>query len=275
MSSVTTAPAAEHRSSKLLALAGLVVMLALLGATSVGWFGPNPVGQSSQDTAPLLIPPGPAFSIWGPIYSGLIVFVVLQLVKARTNSDLWIPLRRLAAINMVLNGLWLVVTSYDMLWTSVVIIIGMLYTLFRINRLFAQLAIEGVGHSFWGERLVFGVYFAWVTLATALNVTGALYFYNWGGFGWPAENWTVVITVIVAAIAGYTAVKFRSPAYALVVVWAFGWLGIRHYQENALLATLSLVVVVLFTVLTVILLGGWTKRSLTPPHHDRPDVQLR
>lgn len=251
-----------QRKSQYLALAAIAVFIPVFLLTQYGYFGPTPIGRSANDTAPLVVPAGPAFSIWGPIYVGLIVFAVYQFLIDRANSPRWVRLRSWFFANVLLNGLWLVAASYNYQVATVVIIVGMLYSLFRINVIFRTLRMEGVAFNFWLERLVFAVYFAWITLATALNVASALYDYGWDGWGWSAENWSVLLLIVVAAIAGYTAMKFRSAAYALTVVWAFVWLGVRHQGNNELLASLALVFVVLFALLSVILLGGWAKRSL-------------
>ncbi|PHI20143.1 hypothetical protein CEQ90_09340 [Lewinellaceae bacterium SD302] len=248
----------NHNSSRLLALGSLGILIALYTATNLGWFGPNQIGQSSQDTAPIVVPAGYAFAIWGPIYLGLLVFPVFQLIKKRNEDDRWIPLRQWYAANVVANGLWLVAASYDWLWTTVAIIIFMLYSLFRINKLARAIRTAGAPFNYWTEQLVFSLYFAWVTLATALNVTTALYFYEWDGFGISSMTWAVTILTIAALITGFVANKYRDAAYAAVVVWAFCALVVRHWGEMELLAYFSLIVAVIFSILMVIF--GLNKR---------------
>lgn len=207
----------------------MLVMVLLWAATSLGWFGPNPIGTTSTSVRPLLVPPGWAFSIWGPIYAGLVVFPIYQLIRNRNNHPLWVPLRRWYAANVVANGVWLVLASYDWQVATVVVIAFMLFSLLRIHQLFARLSAVGVDYSYWLERLVFSLYFGWITLATVLNVTTALYYYDWSGWGVAPVVWTLVMSGVVALIAGFTAIRFRDGVYALVVVWAFGALAVRHF----------------------------------------------
>ncbi|MEM9261723.1 MAG: tryptophan-rich sensory protein, partial [Bacteroidota bacterium] len=69
----------SHKSSKYLALGGMLILLVLYAITNAGLLGDNPVGSTSRDTSPLIVPAGYAFAIWGPIYLGLIAFPIYQL----------------------------------------------------------------------------------------------------------------------------------------------------------------------------------------------------
>jgi len=249
----------SHRNAQLLALGAMILLLLLYSLTQLGFFGPNQIGQTSTSTAPLLIPAGYAFSIWGPIYLGLIAFPIYQLVKKRDNHPAWIPLRLWYAGNVVANGLWLAAASYDWLILSVGIIVFMLISLFRINVLLRRIAADRATHSYWLEQLVFKLYFAWITLATVLNVTAALYFYEWSGFGFTDKSWTIIMIVVAAIVAGITAFRFRDPVYCGVVSWAFLALTLRHWENLPVLAYIALAVVVLF-----VLLGGTLLRQPPP-----------
>lgn len=241
-------------NSRLLAFGAMLVLLALYFATQYGYFGANPVGQSGQDNNPLIIPAGYAFAIWGPIYLSIIVFPIYQLIKKRDGDDRWIPIRQWYALNVVANGLWLVAASYDWVWVTVGIIVVMLYSLFRIRQLLWEMESSDSPMNYWAEQLVFSLYFAWVTLATALNVASALYFYDWNGFGIDPMIWSVAILLVAAGITGFVANRYRDAAYAGVVVWAFCAIVLRHWGSLPTLAYLSLGVAVLFSVLAVTLL---------------------
>lgn len=219
----------NQRASQYLALAGMLLMLVLYVLNSTGNLGPNPIGTTSTATDPLIVPAPYAFAIWAPIYIGLIIFPVYQLIKNRNNHPAWVELRGWYAANVVANGLWLAAASYDWQWTTVGIIVFMLFSLFRINQLLGTITEAGAKINYWLEHFVFSIYFAWVTLATVLNVASALSFYEWNGFGIPEVTWTIVMIVIAAVITGYTSRRYRDVAYAGVVVWAFVALAIKHW----------------------------------------------
>lgn len=229
----------SQHSSKYLALGATLLMFFLQGLAGAGYFGPNPVGQTSTDTNPLIVPAGYAFAIWGPIYLGLAVFPIFQVIKNRADHPGWVQFRQFFALNVVLNGLWLVFASYDWLWLTVGVIAVMLVTLFRLNQLLIRISMEGGKINFWTERLVFSLYFAWITLATVLNVASALNFYDWSGFGISEVTWTLIIGAVAIAITSYTALKFRDFIYPTVVIWAFVALGVKHWESLPQLVVLA------------------------------------
>lgn len=255
----------SHRTSQYLALGATIIMFVLQALAATEFFGPNPVGQTSRDTNPLLVPAGYAFSIWGPIYLGLAVFPIYQLItKGKEGATVipqsgtldeelaitkggqhpaWIEFRQLFALNVVLNGLWLVFASYSWQWLTVATIVVMLITLFRLNQLLIRISMEGGKINFFAERLVFSLYFAWITLATVLNVASALHFYDWTGFGISQLNWTYIIGAVAIAITSYTALKFRDFIYPMVVIWAFTALAVRHWESETSLVVLAAIAI--------------------------------
>ena len=77
-------------------------------------------GGALSAEATRLAPAGPAFSIWSVIYLGLAAYTIWQWlpssVTERTRSTGW-----LAAVSMLLNAGWLLVTQQGWIWVSVVV----------------------------------------------------------------------------------------------------------------------------------------------------------
>lgn len=241
-----------HQNSRLLALGAMIIMLILYFLTYFGWMGDNPVGQTPTYENPLIVPAPYAFSIWSIIYTGLIAFPIYQLVKKKQDHDLWKSVRIWYALNVIGNGLWLVLASYNWLWMSLAIITFMLVSLYKINALLIRIKAEGGEVNFWGERLVFSLYFAWITLATALNVSAALSFYQWDGFGISDLTWAIIILPIIALIATAVVLKYKDIGYAAVVIWAFIALVVKHWEAYPILAYISIGVIIWFTGLMVL-----------------------
>lgn len=240
------------KSSILLSFLSVGVMFLLYGLTEAGYFGDNQVGQGSNFNVPTIVPQPYAFAIWGVIYTGLIVFPIYQWFKRQTGNPLWKKMHVWFAINAVLNGLWLAAASLDWLVITVVIMLLMLVTLYQINNLLVTISKDSDALSYWPEKFVFSVYFAWITLATALNVTAALVFYNWSGFSLGDIPWSVAILCVASLIAGVTFWKYKDAAYAGVVIWAFVALVVKHMGTNPILAYLSIGVVGVFVLLIVL-----------------------
>ena len=250
-------------SSKSTAVLALFVLLVLYALTNLGYAGPNPIGSTSNSTAPLIVPEPYAFAIWGPIYLGLIIFPIYQLVRHKPEPEhpLWPIIRYWYAANVVANGVWLVCASYDMQWTTVAIIVFMLFSLVRIRTLLSHLKADGGEVSFWFERLVFSMYFAWITIATVLNVATALHYYGWDGGPLDPETWTAIMMFVAAGVAAYVTMRFDDAPYAGVVVWAFAALAVRHFGLGERAATVWLGYIAVAIVVEFIVLGVRAART--------------
>jgi len=234
------------KKSIYLSILSTIIMIVLYTLTDLGYMGPNPVGQTANYNEPLIVPAGYAFAIWGLIYLGIIIFPLYQLFTNKDRNPLWKNVHAWFSLNVIGNGLWLVLASYDWLWLSVIVIIVMLISLYNINILIAKIKGTKERPHYWFEEFVFHIYFAWITLATALNISAALQFYDWNGFGVSENIWAIVILIVAAGIAALVFLKFKINAYAFVVIWAFMALIIRHSESNMVLTVLSGCIVILF-----------------------------
>lgn len=235
----------------LFSILSVIIMFLLYGLTEAGFFGDNPVGQGSNFNTPKIVPQPYAFSIWGLIYTGLIIFPIYQWFKRQSGHHLWKRVHIWFSINAVANGLWLATASLDWLIITVLIMIFMLISLYEINRLLVEISKTDGALSYWPEKFVFSVYFAWITLASALNITAALVFYKWDGFGLGDIPWSVAILSVAALIAGATFWKYKDVAYAGVVIWAFIALVVKHLGDNPVLAYLSIGVIIIYILLII------------------------
>ncbi|MFP2996730.1 hypothetical protein ABN763_12505 [Spongiivirga sp. MCCC 1A20706] len=241
-----------RKRSVIISLVSMTFLLVLYGLTTSGIMGFNPVGEEGGYGAPLVVPSGYAFTIWAPIYLFLIAFPIYQYFKKAKESNHWNTLRNWYSINVLANGFWLVGAAYEWLWITVFLIVILLISLYQINVLLLNIWKSGYTINFFAERVGFRIYFGWITLATALNISAALKFYEWDGFGLSETNWSLIILSVAATLAGLTFWKFRSVTYALVVIWAFGGLVHKHINENHLITYLSVTVMITFVLLILV-----------------------
>jgi len=237
--------------TKTLAIISLIILWVLYALTQFGYMGPNTIGRTTDGLAPLVVPAGYAFSIWGLIYMGLTIFPLYQWFNRSGGDPLWSKVRLWYSFNVIMNGVWLVFASYEYLICTVVVIILMLISLFEINRLIHTIEDRGDKLNFWTEKFVFNIYFAWITLATVLNFAAAFKLYEWDGFGVSEVTWALIMLPVAALIAGITSWKYKSIAYAGVVIWAFIALVVKHQGVYMELVYLSIAVVVLFALIIV------------------------
>lgn len=236
----------NFRTSLVLSFIAVAIMYLLFGLTAFGLFGNNSVGQVGNATQPLIVPAGYAFSIWSIIYLGITVFPIYQAFNNSNRNELWIEVRLWFSLNVVFNGVWLVFAALDWLGLTVLVMVVLLYSLIKINLLLQEIKKNKGKINYSMECFVFSLYFAWVTLAFALNISAALHFYDWGAWNISEETWTVIIMVIAAFITGLVAMFYQDKAYAAVVVWAFLALFIKQIDRHPTIAYLALAISVLF-----------------------------
>jgi hypothetical protein len=252
----------SQRSSIILSFLSLAVLIVLYLVTTFGLVGHTVVGEGSTYNQPMIIPAGYAFSIWGLIYLGLIAYPFYQWFNPHDDDPRWTKINIYYSVNVILNGLWLVFATYEWLILTVIVIIAMFYTLYRINQWQFEMKNEGFEFNYLFEKLVFSIYFGWITLATALNITAALDFYNWNGFGLSDLTWSMIILSVAALLAAIPVRKYKDNAFAGVVIWAYTALIVRHYNSEPLITTLCAVVCGLFVILIILNLRDRTYRKL-------------
>ncbi|HEU5145017.1 MAG TPA: tryptophan-rich sensory protein [Dermatophilaceae bacterium] len=189
-------------------------------------------GGALAADATLLAPAGPAFSIWSPIYLGLAAYTVWQLVPNHATRDRTRATGWLAAISMVLNAGWLLVTQQGWIWSSVVVIAALALTL---GLLVARLSESTPSGTL--EKIVvdgtFGLYLGWVTVATCANVTAALVA-SGVDLGATANQLAAVVVVLVALGVGVLlAVRLGGRwAVAAAMAWGLGWIAIGRLTDE-------------------------------------------
>lgn len=251
---------------RLLALVSFAFMLVMnVLATTLPLNG-QATNEISDRYDTLFAPIGFTFAIWGVIYLLLGVYVVVQLVA--DNAVIRAITPWFIAGNL-LNGLWIVAWHYEVLWLAAVIIVALLGTLIRINQ-FTTAERTTLGSTF-AIRVPLAVYFGWVTVATVANISALLVQAGFAGGLWlSAETWTVVILVVAVAIGTTTALVNSSPAYALVLVWAFWGILSRHLSPaewNQEFPAVILTVQILLPVLGIVSAVAfvrWLRQPVVP-----------
>jgi hypothetical protein len=191
-------------------------------------------GVTPQDVSAmypnLFVPAGYTFSIWSVIYLALLLFTLYELGvfrgKAPANEALLNKAAVLFAVSSVANVAWLFCWHYGAIVLSVVMMLLLLVSLITVRYLTAGEAKTA------RERLLaqipFSLYFGWITVATVANITALLVHVGWDGFGVSDPVWTIIILAVAAILGTLTTLRFRDPAYALVLIWAYTGILVSH-----------------------------------------------
>jgi hypothetical protein len=204
----------QHRNLVWLNLLGLVLVLSInYLSNSLPLNGKTP-GQLSEQYPNLFVPAGFTFSIWGIIYSWLLVWMGVQLVAlfraplaARVapmiaKTGLWF------VVTCVLNMAWLFAWHWEQVALSVLVMLGLLFSLLRLNGAIGTGAPGATPLEKWVGHLPFGIYQGWITVALIANAAAFLVSRGWR----PADPQVELALAMCMVFAG-----------ALVAAWVFRW----------------------------------------------------
>ncbi|MGO0575401.1 TspO/MBR family protein [Ornithinimicrobium panacihumi] len=221
-----------------------------------------------SDSATLIAPHGPAFSIWSVIYLGLAGYVVWQWI----STSPWAQVTRApAAAAIALNGLWLIVVWAGWVLVSVLVMIGIVVSLGIVLRRTAGLHRDGWATDIF-VALTFGLYLGWICVATCANIASWLV-----GLGVPEDGrtarWiTVAVLAAVVAIAGFllTRTDQRMLQLGLVaaVVWGTSWVAVGRLTGDLRSDLVGYAAVA--TAVAVAALGAWALLRTRPDGRPRP-----
>jgi hypothetical protein len=244
--------------SEVLCVLGTLLGIGLLGGTEVE----NTAGGALSAEATRIAPAGPAFSIWSVIYLGLAAYTVWQWlpssVTERTRSTGW-----LAAVSMLLNAGWLLVTQQGWIWASVVVIVALALVLGELLRRLTRRPTAGRV-----ERVVvdgtFGLYLGWVAVATCANVTAALVASGVEPSDAVSDTLAVVVLVVAAALGVVFARTLGGRwAVAVAMAWGLGWIAVGRTTGSP--ESLVVAVAAAAAALVVLAVVPWARQAFRSP----------
>jgi hypothetical protein len=244
--------------SEVLCVLGTLLGIGLLGGTEVQ----DTAGGALSAEATRIAPAGPAFSIWSVIYLGLAAYTVWQWlpssVTGRTRSTGW-----LAAVSMLLNAGWLLVTQQGWIWASVVVILALALVLGELLRRLTRRPATGLA-----ERVVvdgtFGLYLGWVAVATCANVTAALVSSGVEPSDAVSDTLAVVVLLVAAALGVVFARTLGARwAVAVAMAWGLGWIAVGRSTSRP--ESLVVAVAAVVAALVVLVAVPWARRSFAQP----------
>lgn len=237
-------------ATKILAVVAYVAMVVVNYLAVTLPLAGRDTGAISDKYPNLFVPAGYTFSIWGLLYTLLGAYTVYQL--ASEKNSLAARINKLFIVNAALNIGWLFSWHHEIMWLSVLIMLGLLFTLIWINGLTQTGASTKPER--WLVRLPFSAYFGWITVATIANITAWLVSIKWGGFGLPESLWAILVLLVGAAIGSWRMLRDRSIAYGLVLMWAYGGIVAKHVSERGFAGQYPLVIA--FAVLCMVIFAG-------------------
>ncbi|NDJ52737.1 MAG: tryptophan-rich sensory protein [Chloroflexi bacterium] len=191
----------------------------------------NLTPQEISDAIPALFTPaGYVFGIWSIIYLGMIGYTIYQALPAQRENELLRKIAPFYLLSSVGNIGWILLWHYLFITVSMA---AMLLLLVSLIGVYVILHRDDRRPENNGERIlvypVFSVYLAWVSVATIANASAVLFNLEWGAFGISHVIWTNIMVFIAMGLgATFLFSRFFDVAYALVLIWSFVGIAVRH-----------------------------------------------
>lgn len=238
----------------ILAAVSYVLMVTINALANILPIAGMNTGAVSDSYPNLFAPAGITFSIWGLIYLLLAIYTISQFL-AKDHYQLRSRIGLIFALSSVANSLWIFTWHYQYIGLSVVLMLAILASLIRINRLILSQKQDTA--FYWTVCLPFSVYFGWITVASIANITTFLVDFGWSGAPLSPSFWTVLVLVVGVVIGLSWGLPTNDRAYLLTLIWAFLGILIKHttffasaYLSVIITVSLCMVALGLAVVLT-------------------------
>lgn len=219
--------------------AWLTLIVTITFVSSPAFTSPFSGFASDQLPIPQIDPPiqpaGYAFSIWGLIYSWLIVSAVYGVFARRTDAA-WDRTRMPLIVSLALGTPWLAVANRSAIWATVLIIAMTASAIVSL--------VRAPDADRWWLKAPVAIYAGWLTAATfvSLGSTAAGYGLLTNSLGWAFIGVTLALIVTVLVQRAVS----REPLYGLTVIWALVAIVVANGTRTlgvSLLAGLGILVV--------------------------------
>lgn len=197
----------------------------------------RPIGDQSDSTRTLITPAGWAFSIWGALYTGSLVFAVYQALPQQARNTLLAHLRWPAAGAFLGNAVWAAYTQvFGLSVVSSAIILFTLVCLLTIYRRLAGWQGPFTTADRWCAILPLSALASWLTVAAIVNIAASLRFHGVEA-GDAAPLVSAAVLLVGGVIACMALLRGRgNPPYALVFLWGLSAIYAAGGQQTGAVA---------------------------------------
>ncbi|NJN34008.1 MAG: hypothetical protein HC817_06925 [Saprospiraceae bacterium] len=189
-------------------------------------------GEISAKFQSEFAPAGYTFSIWSIIYGLILGITIWQFVgKNQLKEDAIAKIGFRFSANAFLNAAWLFAWHFLQLGLSVVLMVGILYSLIQLNNVISFQILPELNARKW-LKAAFGIYLGWICIALIANVAATLVGWQWQHLGFSITFWTGSMIGIGACILIAIALFYQNPFIALAGIWALTGIMVRQINVN-------------------------------------------
>ena len=250
-------PTPAQRTRRLVVLAAAVFAVVVPVVQSLGGFGLSQAEFAADGNQTLRVA-GYAFSIWGALYLGLLIYAGRQALPQTGESVLINRMGWPSVVAFFGIGLWIVAAALNLKAASVVIIFASLLALL-VPILASGKTIRSTGpmdRDRWFLIWPLAALAGWLTVAAPLNlITTATAFDALPAFLSPT-GWAIAAIVAVVLVGAAVTASLRTLAYPLPIAWGLVGAFVAEQERNPVLGFTALGAAFLLVVAAVILVFG-------------------
>lgn len=231
------------KSLAVLNLLSVVLVIVVNYISQVIEFNGVTIGEMSRRYDNLFTPAGYAFSIWGIIFLLLLVYGVYQVRMAYSDKDTSNGIARTGPwfiLANLLNCTWVIIFAYDHTGLSVLVMLGILFSLIKIilnTNMERWDAPIGIIAFIWWPICI---YSGWIAVATIANVSAYLSKIGWEGGPLSEISWTITMIIVATLVNLLIIYRRNMREFALVGIWALLAIFIRHQEDYTSIAYTAL-----------------------------------
>lgn len=246
------------RIFQVLNILGTIVVLTINALANILPINGKNTGELSDAIPNLFVPVGLTFSIWGVIYTLLILFSIYQIVE-KEDTEFLGKIGIFYTLSNIGNFFWILAWHYQIIWLSLLLMFVILGSLLGI---YLRLDIGREEVSTKQKVLVhlpFSVYLGWITIATIANVTALAVTVGWDGFGISEELWTILVIIVAIIITSLMLFTRKDVGYSLVVIWASYGIYLKRIADYPTIAYTALAAIIIISALIVVVVIKYKK----------------
>ena len=214
-------------------------------------FNGQTMGEVSAKYPTLLTPAGYAFSIWGLIFLGLVVYAGWQLLPAQRHLTLPDAVARPLTLAAAGTGAWVLLFAHEQIGLSVLVMLLILGSLaVAYGRAREQVRAGAAPH--W-VSIPLALFLGWISVATVINLTLGLRELT-GPLGPDMEVYLayILLAVVVGLALGLSR-AFQERTFPLVFAWALAGIWLARMRDTPTLGWAALAAAGLVLVLGLVL----------------------
>lgn len=264
--SIPGEPAPPRRDSlrRLLVFAAAVFAVAIsYGQIALGW-GQSPAEFAADSDATLRVA-GYAFSIWGLIYLGLLIYAVRQVLPRTPDTAVlqafgWPSLLALLGI-----GWWVLAAAFDWELMTIILIVGSAVVLLipLLRHAAAIRALPAGDRDRWLTVTPLALLAGWLSIAAPVNLITVATGNGDLPAALPPTGWASLAIAGVVLLALAVTARTRLAAYSLPIAWGLLGAFVAELPRNPALAYVALAAAVIVFGGAIVLTFGQRRNAPT------------